>query len=142
MYHSRQLYRLTLVQSVQLIGVVFILFSCLIISLHLEFFGVSGPENDLLDVTGEGLVGRRERGAGSKGGAGEKQIFILAGQSNMAGRGSIATVSIELQERLVKGQTRSSSNIFRWTSNNHWDIAKEPLHQDIDLKFRLNIAID
>jgi len=140
MYHSRQLYRLILVQSVQLIGVVFILFSCLIISLHLELRGGSSPENDMLDLTGEGLLGSRERGAGSK--ASDKQIFILAGQSNMAGRGSIATGSIELQERLVKGQTRSSSNIFRWTSNNYWEIAREPLHQDIDLKFRLNIKFD
>lgn len=46
-------------------------------------------------------------------------LFLLAGQSNMAGRGKVA-----LEDTLT------NSRIWVLTKNNEWAIAKEPLHFD------------
>lgn len=46
-------------------------------------------------------------------------LFILAGQSNMAGRGALDDASAKAPPRVLK-----------WTSANHWAPATEPLHWD------------
>ncbi|KAL8540394.1 hypothetical protein ACS0TY_001848 [Phlomoides rotata] len=62
-----------------------------------------------------------------------KQIFILSGQSNMAGRGGVdkhkhwdGVVPLE--------SSPDSHRIFRLTPHLHWEVAREPLHHDIDTK--------
>ncbi|KAL8508806.1 hypothetical protein ACS0TY_016133 [Phlomoides rotata] len=52
-------------------------------------------------------------------------IFILGGQSNMAGRGSL--------EGLRADQREPSPNILRFSANYTWEEAVDPLHCDIDL---------
>lgn len=52
-----------------------------------------------------------------------KNIFILAGQSNMVGRGLLAE---------NYPQFDPSPQIQRFAKNETWEEAKDPLHQDID----------
>lgn len=51
-----------------------------------------------------------------------KDIFILAGQSNMAGRGGN-----------IPPECRPNPSILRFTANLDWKVAREPLHVDIDV---------
>ncbi|KAG8373290.1 hypothetical protein BUALT_Bualt11G0008600 [Buddleja alternifolia] len=53
-----------------------------------------------------------------------KNIFILAGQSNMAGRGSLVPMPSECQR---------NPRILRLNAKLTWEEAQEPLHQDIDI---------
>ncbi|KAL4194448.1 hypothetical protein AMTRI_Chr05g59320 [Amborella trichopoda] len=59
----------------------------------------------------------------------KKRIFILAGQSNMAGRGG---VEASKWDRVVPSECRSDPLILRLNSGLCWELAKEPLHRDID----------
>ncbi|CAI9115861.1 OLC1v1016868C1 [Oldenlandia corymbosa var. corymbosa] len=57
-------------------------------------------------------------------------IFILAGQSNMAGRGG---VSGGVWDGNVPPECQSNLSILRLSANLTWEEAKEPLHKDIDV---------
>lgn len=54
----------------------------------------------------------------------DKSIFLLAGQSNMAGRGSLADLPPECQP---------NPSILRLTATLSWEVATDALHRDIDV---------
>ncbi|GMN35069.1 hypothetical protein TIFTF001_005059 [Ficus carica] len=56
-------------------------------------------------------------------------IFILAGQSNMAGRGGVVHGR---WEGYVPPQCQPDSRILRFSAGRQWEEAHEPLHADID----------
>ncbi|TXG64230.1 hypothetical protein EZV62_011224 [Acer yangbiense] len=60
------------------------------------------------------------------------QIFILSGQSNMAGRGGVT--KHHHWDNVVPPQCQPHPSILRLTSKLHWESAREPLHADIDTK--------
>ncbi|KAG9440341.1 hypothetical protein H6P81_020506 [Aristolochia fimbriata] len=60
---------------------------------------------------------------------GGKNVFVLAGQSNMAGRGGVVN---ERWDGIVPGECRPSTRIFRLNARLEWEQAREPLHADID----------
>lgn len=59
-----------------------------------------------------------------------KQIFILAGQSNMAGRGGVHGGR---WDHNVPRDSRPNPSILRLSANDSWVPAHEPLHSDIDV---------
>ena len=65
-----------------------------------------------------------------------KNIFILAGQSNMAGRGGVTVASNETAtwDGVVPPQCRPNPSILRLNAQLNWVEAQEPLHADIDVK--------
>lgn len=69
-----------------------------------------------------------------------KQIFILSGQSNMAGRGGIITDTDHHHHRhkhwdgVVPPECQPHPSILRLNAHLHWEEAREPLHADIDAK--------
>ncbi|KAJ6839765.1 putative carbohydrate esterase isoform X1 [Iris pallida] len=56
-------------------------------------------------------------------------IFVLAGQSNMAGRGG---VSHGVWDRVVPPESRPSPSVLRLDAALRWVEAREPLHADVD----------
>lgn len=60
------------------------------------------------------------------------QIFILSGQSNMAGRGGV-TKSYKF-DGVIPPECESCPSILRLSAKLNWEEAREPLHADIDLK--------
>lgn len=58
-------------------------------------------------------------------------IFILAGQSNMAGRGGVDNVT---WNGFIPTQCSSNPSILRLSAQLKWEEAREPLHVDIDLE--------
>ncbi|KAF7817465.1 putative carbohydrate esterase [Senna tora] len=65
----------------------------------------------------------------------EKKIFILAGQSNMAGRGGVVNdtvTGIARWDGVVPRECRGNRWIVRLNAGLEWVEAQEPLHQDID----------
>ncbi|KAL7125271.1 hypothetical protein ABFS83_14G106300 [Erythranthe nasuta] len=62
-----------------------------------------------------------------------KQIFILSGQSNMAGRGGVDRH--KHWDGVVPAESAADGNrIYRLNAQLHWEAAREPLHRDIDTK--------
>ncbi|CAL9136841.1 unnamed protein product [Musa textilis] len=61
--------------------------------------------------------------------SGKKQIFVLSGQSNMAGRGG---VKHHRWDGVVPPECRPNPSILRFSARCHWEEAHEPLHRDID----------
>lgn len=63
-----------------------------------------------------------------------KQIFILSGQSNMAGRGGVLRSHNNTKhwDGVVPPECASHPSIRRLSAGIHWEEAKEPLHFDID----------
>ncbi|OVA15909.1 protein of unknown function DUF303 [Macleaya cordata] len=61
-----------------------------------------------------------------------KQIFILSGQSNMAGRGGVN--SHKKWDGFLPPECQPDPNILRFNSHLNWVEAHEPLHVDIDTK--------
>nr|XP_043617564.1 probable carbohydrate esterase At4g34215 [Erigeron canadensis] len=59
----------------------------------------------------------------------EKTIFILAGQSNMAGRGGVVN---DKWDGYVPPESSPNPKILRLTADLTWQPATEPLHRDID----------
>jgi hypothetical protein len=59
----------------------------------------------------------------------DKLIFILAGQSNMAGRGG---VSGNRWDGVVPPDCAPSPSVLRLTPDLRWERAREPLHRGID----------
>ena len=57
------------------------------------------------------------------------KIFLLAGQSNMAGRGG---VNNDTWNMIIPPESTPSPFILRLSSNETWVVAHEPLHKDID----------
>ncbi|KAL3655231.1 hypothetical protein CASFOL_001017 [Castilleja foliolosa] len=60
-----------------------------------------------------------------------KSIFILAGQSNMAGRGGV--IGDTTWDGYVPPQCHSNPLILRLNAGLTWEEAREPLHVDIDV---------
>ncbi|XP_074348578.1 putative carbohydrate esterase At4g34215 [Apium graveolens] len=60
-----------------------------------------------------------------------KQIFILSGQSNMAGRGGVTN---KHWNNIIPPQCTPHPSIHRFTADLKWVPAKDPLHADIDTK--------
>ncbi|KAK4428839.1 putative carbohydrate esterase [Sesamum alatum] len=58
-----------------------------------------------------------------------KSIFILAGQSNMAGRGGIKR---GMWDRYVPPECKPSQKVLRFNAQQKWEKAQPPLHRDID----------
>lgn len=64
-----------------------------------------------------------------------KNIFLLAGQSNMSGRGGVYndTKTDTLKwDSVIPPESTPSSDILTLALNNTWVEAREPLHQEID----------
>ncbi|KAL5074723.1 hypothetical protein RYX36_013707 [Vicia faba] len=65
----------------------------------------------------------------------EKTIFILAGQSNMAGRGGVTnntTTGATTWDGIIPPQCNPNPSILKLNSHLKWVEAQEPLHEDID----------
>lgn len=60
------------------------------------------------------------------------QIFILSGQSNMAGRGGVT--KHHHWDGVVPHECQPHPSILRFSAELHWEPAREPLHADIDTK--------
>ncbi|RDX73215.1 putative carbohydrate esterase, partial [Mucuna pruriens] len=63
-------------------------------------------------------------------GAVTRDIFILAGQSNMAGRGGVVGGKWDGD---VPAECRPGPSIWRLNAGLEWEEAREPLHADIDV---------
>ncbi|MBA0623638.1 hypothetical protein Godav_009089 [Gossypium davidsonii] len=64
-------------------------------------------------------------------------IIILAGQSNMAGRGGVAnetSTGIGTWDGVVPPQCQPNPSIFRLSADLAWVKAREPIHADIDAR--------
>ncbi|RZC48019.1 hypothetical protein C5167_040967 [Papaver somniferum] len=59
----------------------------------------------------------------------DKNIFILAGQSNMAGRGGVVN---DVWDGIIPSECKPNPSIIRFNSHHRWVEAQEPLHIDID----------
>ncbi|XP_074286293.1 putative carbohydrate esterase At4g34215 [Silene latifolia] len=67
----------------------------------------------------------------------KKQIFILSGQSNMAGRGGVIYDSHHHKKHwdgVVPPECHPHPSILRLNAHLHWEQARDPLHADIDHK--------
>ncbi|KAK9667110.1 hypothetical protein RND81_14G233800 [Saponaria officinalis] len=67
----------------------------------------------------------------------KKQIFILSGQSNMAGRGGIVYDTHHHKKHwngVVPPECQPNPSILRLNAHLQWEVAREPLHVDIDYK--------
>jgi hypothetical protein len=65
----------------------------------------------------------------------QKNIFILAGQSNMAGRGGVVndtTTGVTTWDGVVPPQCQPNPSIMKLNAHLKWVEAHEPLHEDID----------
>lgn len=69
-----------------------------------------------------------------------KQIFILSGQSNMAGRGGITKYTDHHHHHhkkwdgVVPPECQPHPTILRLNAHLHWEQARDPLHADIDAR--------
>lgn len=64
--------------------------------------------------------------------AANKHIFVLSGQSNMAGRGGVSKHHPGRWDGVVPPECCPNPSILRLSANLHWEAAHEPLHSDID----------
>ncbi|WOG90728.1 hypothetical protein DCAR_0309972 [Daucus carota subsp. sativus] len=60
----------------------------------------------------------------------EKHIILLAGQSNMSGRGGVVN---DTWDGIVPDESRPSRSVLRLSAGLVWEKAQEPLHRDIDV---------
>ncbi|KAL2498217.1 protein of unknown function (DUF303) [Abeliophyllum distichum] len=60
----------------------------------------------------------------------DKDIFILAGQSNMSGRGGVINGT---WTGYIPPECSSNPSILRLSATLMWEVAREPLHKDIDI---------
>ncbi|KAK6938632.1 Sialate O-acetylesterase domain [Dillenia turbinata] len=67
----------------------------------------------------------------------KKSLFILAGQSNMSGRGG---VDRDKWDGIVPPECRSNPSILRLSPGLTWEQAKEPLHEGIDFAKGLGVG--
>ncbi|XP_010244262.1 PREDICTED: probable carbohydrate esterase At4g34215 [Nelumbo nucifera] len=68
----------------------------------------------------------------NEGFVGNKHIFILSGQSNMAGRGGVTREKI--WDGIVPSDCCPDPSVIRLNAKLQWEEAQEPLHADIDTK--------
>jgi hypothetical protein len=68
--------------------------------------------------------------AAAAGAGGRKLVFILAGQSNMSGRGGATNGT---WDGVVPPKCAPSPRILRLSPDLHWEEAREPLHAGIDV---------
>ncbi|XVF67516.1 hypothetical protein PTKIN_Ptkin10aG0127500 [Pterospermum kingtungense] len=61
-----------------------------------------------------------------------KHIFILSGQSNMAGRGGVSIPKPRQWDGVVPPDCQPHPSVIRLSANLSWEPAREPLHSDID----------
>lgn len=61
--------------------------------------------------------------------SGNKHIFLLAGQSNMSGRGGVTN---NTWDGIVPLECQASQSVMRLNAGLTWEEAQEPLHRDID----------
>lgn len=62
----------------------------------------------------------------------EMDVFVLAGQSNMAGRGGVQRRD---EVRYFEApQVEKDERIQRFSGAGCWEVAQEPLHKDIDVR--------
>ncbi|GLT98188.1 hypothetical protein SLE2022_204990 [Rubroshorea leprosula] len=61
-----------------------------------------------------------------------KHIFLLSGQSNMAGRGGVS--KHHHWDGVVPPDCNPHPSILRLSAKLHWEPAREPLHHDIDTR--------
>lgn len=66
-----------------------------------------------------------------------KNIIILAGQSNMSGRGGVHN---NTWDGVVPRQAQRNTSILRLTANLTWVEAHEPLHKDIDVQVTCGVG--
>ncbi|KAI3684672.1 hypothetical protein L6452_33897 [Arctium lappa] len=59
-----------------------------------------------------------------------KTIFLLAGQSNMSGRGGVMNLT---WDGYIPPESSSNPAVLRLSANLKWELAGEPLHRDIDV---------
>ncbi|XP_078166324.1 carbohydrate esterase, putative (DUF303) [Carex rostrata] len=65
----------------------------------------------------------------------KKQVFILAGQSNMSGRGGVQWYhGLYLWDDVVPDECAASPSILRLSVDLNWEEARDPLHIDIESK--------
>ncbi|KAF3320252.1 putative carbohydrate esterase [Carex littledalei] len=65
----------------------------------------------------------------------KKQVFILAGQSNMSGRGGVQWYhGLYLWDDVVPDECAPSPSILRLSVDLNWEEARDPLHIDIESK--------
>ncbi|XP_071686875.1 probable carbohydrate esterase At4g34215 [Rutidosis leptorrhynchoides] len=58
-----------------------------------------------------------------------KSIFLLAGQSNMSGRGGVVN---DTWDNYIPPESSPNLSILRLSADLNWQLATEPLHRDID----------
>ncbi|KAL6583052.1 hypothetical protein OROMI_005130 [Orobanche minor] len=66
-----------------------------------------------------------------------KEIFLLAGQSNMAGRGGVVG---QEWDNYVPPECSADPRILQLTKNLTWEEARDPLHKDIDNSKRCGVG--
>uniref|UniRef100_A0A2P2PRT9 Sialate O-acetylesterase domain-containing protein n=1 Tax=Rhizophora mucronata TaxID=61149 RepID=A0A2P2PRT9_RHIMU len=67
----------------------------------------------------------------------DKHIFLLSGQSNMAGRGGVYRDQQQHNQHwdgVIPPECQPHHNVRRFSAELHWQQAHEPLHADIDTK--------
>ncbi|KAL9237988.1 hypothetical protein vseg_012472 [Gypsophila vaccaria] len=67
----------------------------------------------------------------------DKAIFILAGQSNMAGRGGVIN---NVWDQLTPQASSPDPTILRLDANHRWHVAREPLHRGIDVNHTCGVG--
>nr|GLL18268.1 probable carbohydrate esterase At4g34215 [Ipomoea trifida] len=65
-----------------------------------------------------------------------KQIIVLAGQSNMAGRGGVVARMVDgerirIWDGTVPPESHRNPAVYRFSQHFEWELAQEPLHQGI-----------
>ncbi|XP_060167441.1 probable carbohydrate esterase At4g34215 [Lycium barbarum] len=73
-----------------------------------------------------------------------KNIFILAGQSNISGRGGVINHSLhplnQSWDGVIPRQCESNPSILRLSGGLRWVEAQEPLHKDIDVNNTVGVG--
>ncbi|XP_072960389.1 probable carbohydrate esterase At4g34215 isoform X2 [Typha angustifolia] len=67
----------------------------------------------------------------------KKLVFVLAGQSNMAGRGGVAR---DRWDHIVPRQCRPTPSVIRLSASLRWEVAAEPLHADVDFRHTCGVG--
>ncbi|GAB4838773.1 hypothetical protein Ancab_028315 [Ancistrocladus abbreviatus] len=68
-----------------------------------------------------------------------EQIFVLSGQSNMAGRGGVIDHN-KRWDGVVPPECQPNPSILRLNAHLSWEEAREPLHADIDARKQCGVG--
>ncbi|XP_022158365.1 probable carbohydrate esterase At4g34215 [Momordica charantia] len=82
------------------------------------------------------------RGTSLSGATSPKNIFILAGQSNMAGRGGVENdrPGHLVWDRYVPPEAQPDPSILRLNPDRQWEVAREPVHEGIDINKTVGVG--